>query len=69
MIHSQGVLQANGPGDTYAEMISFLAPEYNPLEPTDCNHTSFGKHIDEIYDSDLVDYIYRFLFHAKKILY
>ena len=43
-------------------MISFLAPGYNPLEPTDCNHTSFGKHIDEIYDSDLVDYIYRFLF-------
>jgi hypothetical protein len=51
-IYSQDVLQANGPGDTYAEMKAFLAPGYSPLEPPDCNHTSFGEHIDEIYDSD-----------------
>ena len=65
LIHSQDVLQANGPGDTYTEMISFLAPGHNPLEPPDCNHTSFGEHIDEIYDSDLMDYTYRFFIHVS----
>ena len=63
-IYSQDVLQANGPGDTYAEMKAFLAPGYSPLEPPDCNHTSFGEHIDEIYDSDLGDYTYRFFIHV-----
>lgn len=63
-IHSQEVLDANGPGDTYAEMTAFLAPGYNPLEPPDCNHTEFGNHIDEIYDSDLGDYTYRFFIHV-----
>ena len=64
LIHSQEVLDANGPGDTYAEMTAFLAPGYSPLEPPDCNHTDFGEHIDEIYDSDLGDHTYRFIIHV-----
>ena len=62
--HSQEFLDANGPGDTYAEMTAFLAPGHSPLEPPDCNHTDFGEHIDEIYDSDLGDYTYRFFIHV-----
>lgn len=63
-IHSQEVLDANGPGDTYSEMTAFLAPGYSPLEPPDCNHADFGEHIDEIYDSNLGDYTYRFFIHV-----
>ena len=63
-IHSQEVLDANGPGDTYSEMTAFLAPGYSPLEPPDCNHAVFGEHIDEIYDSNLGDYTYRFFIHV-----
>ena len=62
--HSQEFLDANGPGDTYAEMTAFLAPGHSPLEPPDCNHTDFGEHIDEIYDSDLGNYTYRFFIHV-----
>ena len=45
-------------------MTAFLAPGYSPLEPPDCNHTDFGEHIDEIYDSDLGDHTYRFIIHV-----
>ena len=64
-ICSQETIEANGPGNTYEELISFLAPNYNPLEVPDCNHASFGQHIDEIYDSDLGDYSFRFFIHVS----
>ena len=64
-IWSQETIEANGPGNTYEELISFLAPNYNPLEVPDCNHASFGQHIDEIYDSDLGDYSFRFFIHVS----
>ena len=62
---TQEVIEANGPGNTYQELTSFLAPGYNPIESPDCNHNAFGDHIDEVYDSSLGNYAYRFFIHVN----
>lgn len=61
---SQVVLAADGPGDTYALINSVLAPNYNAIEVPDCNHASFGNHIDEVFDTDLNKNIFRFYIHV-----
>lgn len=61
---STHVLSANGEDNTYALMTSFLAPGYSPLEPPDCNHESFGNHIDEVYDEALEKHVFRFHIHT-----
>lgn len=62
---AQVVLNANGPGNTYEEINNVLAPAYNVVEVPDCNHTKFGRHIDEIFDKQLNTNVFRF--HAHKI--
>ena len=61
---SQVVLDANGPGDTYELINSVLAPGYDVVEAPDCSHTAFGRHIDEVFDTDLNQNIFRFLIHV-----
>ncbi|WP_067151264.1 T9SS type A sorting domain-containing protein [Pseudotamlana agarivorans] len=63
---AQVVLDADGPGDTYALITSVLAPGYNPIETPDCSHTSFGDHIDEVFDNTLNSYVFRFHIHANE---
>ena len=63
-LFSQTVLDANGPGNTYELITSVLAPGYDPVEEPDCSHTSFGRHIDEIFDNDLNINVFRFFIHA-----
>ena len=58
---SQDVIVANGPGNTYEELTAFLAPGHDPIEVPDCNHASFGNHIDEVYDTSIGGYAYRFI--------
>lgn len=62
---SQVTLNADGPGDTYSLITSVLAPGYNPLETPDCAHADFGNHIDEIYDSELDEFVFRFHIHTE----
>ncbi|WP_248723624.1 T9SS type A sorting domain-containing protein [Seonamhaeicola sp. ML3] len=62
--YSQIVLDADGPGNTYELITSVLAPGYNPIEVPDCNHGTFARHIDEVYDSDLNDNVFRFHIHV-----
>ncbi len=64
-INSQVVLSANGPGETYELINSVLAPNYDVVEVPDCNHTSFGRHIDEIFDADLNKNVFRFFIHTE----
>ena len=52
-IFSQVTLEADGPGNTYELINSVLAPNYDVVEVPDCNHESFGDHIDEVFDTDL----------------
>jgi len=61
--YAQTILNANGPGNTYELIQSVLAPNYNPIEVPDCNHIDFGRHIDEVFDSILNEYVFRFHIH------
>ena len=63
---SQVVLNANGVGNTYEEITAVLAPGYDPIEVPDCGHTSFGRHIDEIFDSELNEFVFRFFLHVDE---
>ena len=63
-LSSQTILKADGPGDSYELITSKLAPEGYPLEPPDCSHPDFGRHIDEIWDSTLNEYVFRFFIHV-----
>jgi len=58
-------LSADGPGNTYALITSVLAPGENPIEVPDCNHTAFGPHIDELFDSELDANVFRFYLHTE----
>lgn len=64
-IHAQVLLNANGAGNTYEEITAVLAPGYNPIEVPDCDHSAFGRHIDEIFDTDLNDFVFRFFLHTS----
>lgn len=63
--YGQVKLIADGPGNTYELITSILAPNYNPIETPDCNHSEFGEHIDEIFDNDLNSNVFRFHMHTK----
>ena len=62
--YSQVTLDANGPGNTYEEITNVLAPGFDPVEEPDCSHTDFGRHIDEIFDSELNTNVFRFFMHV-----
>ncbi|MFY9242808.1 MAG: T9SS type A sorting domain-containing protein [Polaribacter sp.] len=63
-LKSQVTLTANGPGDTYELINSVMAPGYNVVEVPDCNHVSFGRHVDEIFDATLNKNVFRFFIHT-----
>ncbi|MBV7269917.1 T9SS type A sorting domain-containing protein [Winogradskyella luteola] len=60
----QVTLNADGPGNTYELITSVLAPGYNPIEVPDCNHSAFGRHIDEVFDAELNKNVFRFSIHT-----
>lgn len=64
VMSSQVVLDADGAGNTYELINSVMAPGYNVIEVPDCNHSSFGRHIDEVYDNDLNANVFRFQMHV-----
>ncbi len=61
---AQDTLSADGPGETYELISDFLAPGNFPLEPPDCSHEDFGRHIDEVWDTTLNEYVFRFYMHV-----
>jgi hypothetical protein len=61
---SQVVLEANGPGATYELINSVLAPGYNAVENPECIHPEFGRHIAEVWDADLNQYVFEFYIHV-----
>ena len=63
--NAQVTLTANGQGNTYNLITNVLAPGYNPIETPDCNHTAFGDHIDEVWDSAYGGYVFRFHIHVS----
>ncbi|WP_179352935.1 T9SS type A sorting domain-containing protein [Winogradskyella vidalii] len=63
LLFSQTILSADGPGNTYEDITSVLAPGYNAVEVPDCSHTDFGRHIDEVFDTELDTNVFRFIAH------
>ena len=65
--NSQVILNANGPGNTYERITSFLAPGngVSAVEAPDLYHPwSSGRHIAEVLDSELNKYVFEFYSHA-----
>ncbi len=61
---SQVVLEADGPGETYELINSILAPGYEAVESPDCAHPEFGRHITEVWDDALQQYVFEFYIHV-----
>ena len=62
-------LTADGPGNTYELINSKLAPGYNVIEAPDCGHSSFGRHIEEVFDSELNKLKIDLIYNKNKYLY
>ncbi len=69
--HSQVVLKADEPGNTYELISSVLAPGNSPVESADYNklgnHSSFGRHIAEVWDADLKANVFEFYAHIDYV--
>ncbi|RKS19141.1 putative secreted protein (Por secretion system target) [Flavobacterium endophyticum] len=62
---AQVTLSADGPGNTYELINSVLAPGYDVVEAPDCAHSSFGRHIEEVWDAQLNKYVFKFHIHVS----
>ena len=65
--YSQVILNANGPGNTYERITSVFAPGngVSAVEAPDLFHSwSSGRHIAEVFDTELNKYVFEFYSHA-----
>lgn len=63
-LQAQVTLEADGPGNTYELINSVLAPGYNVVETPECIHHEFGRHIAEVWDADLNQFVFEFYSHV-----
>ena len=63
---AQVVLNADGPGNTYEDINAVLSLGHDVVEVPDCAHSSFGRHIDEVFDKELNAYVFRFIAHKAQ---
>jgi hypothetical protein len=61
---SQVVLKADEPGNTYELINSVLALGNEAVEQPECVHSSFGRHIAEVWDDDLKENVFEFYSHV-----
>ncbi|MEP6676544.1 MAG: hypothetical protein ABJA78_15390 [Ferruginibacter sp.] len=61
----QAILDADGPGNTYELINSIFAPGYDAVENPECVHPAFGRHIAEVWDSELGQYAFEFYIHVN----
>ncbi|MFK7946645.1 MAG: T9SS type A sorting domain-containing protein [Saprospiraceae bacterium] len=66
IVTAQTFLTADGPGNTYELINSVLAPGHNAVEAPDCKHSSFGRHIEEVFDNALNKYVFKFHIHTHE---
>ncbi|MGN6421016.1 MAG: CBM96 family carbohydrate-binding protein [Pseudobacter sp.] len=59
---AQVTLSADGPGNTY----SLIESKGFGVENPDCQHSSFGPHVTEVFDNTLNKYV--FVFHSHHLL-
>ena len=63
-LSSQTILSADGTGNTYELINKVFAPNYNVVETPDCAHPDFGRHISEVWDSTLNQFVFQFVVHV-----
>ena len=63
-LFSQVTLNADGARNTYELINSVLAPGANVVENPECIHPEFGRHIAEVWDTDLNQYVFEFYIHV-----
>lgn len=61
---AQVTLDADGPGNTYELINSAFAPDGNVVENPECAHPEFGRHIAEVWDAELNQYVFEFYIHV-----
>lgn len=67
LIQAQIVLEANGIGDTYELINSILAPNGGDVvESAECAHPEFGRHIAEVWDDELKQWVFEFYIHVAE---
>lgn len=64
--HAQLIVNADGPGNTYELFNSKLAPGYNVVESPECVHGAFGRHITEVFDAQLNQFVFEFFAHVNE---
>lgn len=57
-------LEADGSGNTYELINSKFAPGYDAVEHPECIHPEFGRHIVEVWDDELKQYVFEFYSHV-----
>lgn len=57
-------LSATGKGDAYALINSVLGGTGDVVEAPDVSHPAFGKHITQVFDTDLNSYVFAFHIHV-----
>lgn len=62
---SQVTLEADGPGDTYELINNVFAPGYDAIENAECAHPDFGRHIAEVWDDELNQFVFEFYIHVS----
>ncbi|WP_276090426.1 hypothetical protein [Pedobacter sp. JY14-1] len=63
ILSSTTTLSSNGPGNTYELIDSVFGPSSEDLP--DCGHTSFGRHIVEVFDNTLSQNVFVFYAHVN----
>ncbi|MEI6751826.1 MAG: T9SS type A sorting domain-containing protein [Paludibacter sp.] len=62
---AQAILNADEPGNTYELINSILAPGATAEETPDQFDPAFGRHIAEVWDADLNQYVFEFYLHVS----
>ncbi len=62
---AQVKLDADGPGNTYELINSRFAPGFDAVEHPECVHPEFGRHIAEVWDDELKQFVFEFYSHVK----